>query len=101
MIIFTRFFWLTGCLAVVVILQARASTIRHDLAAQPYRDEAAFYPMVGSVTGGVFNRSGVLISNRWVLTAGHVADSKIGGNFRIVRCFPPPMIWVCSISPRR
>lgn len=63
---------------------AAASTILDTLDAQGYRNEAAFHPMVGKVNGsGAFNGSGVLISNRWVLTAGHVADSKTGGSFSI------------------
>ncbi len=60
-----------------------ASTIRDDIGAQLYRDEAALYPMVGSVVGSGLSGSGVLISDRWVLTAGHVADSKQGGTFRV------------------
>jgi hypothetical protein len=49
---------------------------------QVYRDEAAFYPAVGKVTGSGLSGSGVLISDRWVLTAGHIAASKIGGVYR-------------------
>jgi hypothetical protein len=71
--------------AIFLISFARlgASTILHTLDAQAYRDEAALYPMVGKVSGAGFNGSGVLISNRWVLTAGHVADFKTGGSFNI------------------
>ncbi|RPJ33859.1 MAG: hypothetical protein EHM17_08760 [Verrucomicrobiaceae bacterium] len=50
---------------------------------QMYRDEAALYPMVGKVTGSGFSGSGVLISDRWVLTAGHVSLSKVNGTFRV------------------
>lgn len=62
---------------------AGGSTILHTLDAQAYRDEAALYPMVGKVTGSGLSGSGVLLSDRWVLTAGHVADFKTGGTFQI------------------
>jgi len=51
--------------------------------AQMYRDEAALYPMVGKVTGSGLSGSGVLISDRWVLTAGHVAYGKTTGTFNV------------------
>lgn len=51
--------------------------------AQTYRDEAALYPMVGKVTGSGLSGSGVLISDRWVLTAGHIAFSKSSGTFNV------------------
>lgn len=63
---------------------AQASTILHTVDAQDYRDEAALYPMVGKVTGSGFNGSGVMISDRWVLTAGHVSLNKqTGGIFNV------------------
>ncbi|RYD30889.1 MAG: trypsin-like serine protease, partial [Verrucomicrobiaceae bacterium] len=64
-------------------LTARASTILHTVDPQLYRDEAALYPEVGSVGGSGNQGSGVLISDRWVLTAGHVADFKTGGSYSI------------------
>ncbi|MEO7097716.1 MAG: trypsin-like serine protease [Luteolibacter sp.] len=64
-------------------VRAEASTILDNVDAQNYRDEAALYPMVGKVSGSGLNGSGVLISNRWVLTAGHVADFKTGGTFNV------------------
>jgi hypothetical protein len=60
-----------------------ASTILHTLNPQAYRDEAAYYPMVGKVAtagGSGLNGSGVLISNQWVLTAGHISQSKQAGD---------------------
>lgn len=75
------------CVVFVVLMavqSAGASTILHTLDAQLYRDEAAFYPMVGQVTGSGFNGSGVMISDRWILTAGHIAQSKkTGGTFMV------------------
>lgn len=59
------------------------STILDDVDPQNYRDEALLYPSVGKVTGSIFGGSGVLISDRWVLTAGHVAMGKAGGTFTI------------------
>lgn len=68
----------------ILTISAGASTILHTLDAQDYRDEAALYPTVGQVTGPGFSGSGVMISDRWVLTAGHVAQSKgTGGTFNI------------------
>lgn len=58
---------------------ASASTILHTVDPQAYRDEAALYPMVGKVTGSGFNGSGVMLSDRWVLTAGHVSLNKQAG----------------------
>lgn len=61
-----------------------ASTMLHTLNPQAYRDEATFYPMVGQVIPGPgeigLNGSGVLISNQWVLTAGHISQSKQAGD---------------------
>ncbi len=51
--------------------------------AQMYRDEAALYPMVGKVTGSGSTGSGVMISDRWVLTAGHIALGKSTGTFNV------------------
>lgn len=62
---------------------AESSTILDALNAQAYRDEAGLYPMVGKVTGSGYNGSGVLLSDRWVLTAGHVADFKTNGFFNV------------------
>jgi hypothetical protein len=75
--IFRMLFGLSICPA------AMASTIRHDVAAQDYLAEASLYPAVGSVAGSGLGGSGVLISDRWVLTAGHVARSKTGGTFSV------------------
>lgn len=61
----------------------QASTILHTLNPQAYRDEAEYYPMVGKVApagGSGFNGSGVLISNQWVLTAGHISQTKQAGD---------------------
>lgn len=65
---------------------AGASTILHTVDPQLYKNEAALYPMVGEVTssGSGTNGSGVMISDRWVLTAGHVSRGKeTGGTFRV------------------
>ena len=70
------------------VLHAPASTIIAPtdaplITAQMYRDEAALYPMVGKVTGSGLSGSGVLLSNRWVLTAGHIAKFKPSGTFNV------------------
>ncbi len=59
------------------------ATILDGADVQDYRDLALEYPSVGKVTGSPFNGSGILISDRWVLTAGHVAIGKTGGTFTI------------------
>lgn len=59
------------------------ATILDGADVQDYRDLAMRYPSVGKVTGSPFNGSGILISDRWVLTAGHVAIGKTGGTFTI------------------
>ena len=61
-----------------------AGTIRHDRADQLYLNLAAEtqYAAVGrfdwTVPGGSGLASGTLISDQWVLTAGHVADDATG-----------------------
>lgn len=74
---------ISGILAAASCTVAAASTILDSVNPQAYRDEAVLYPMVGSVTGSGLSGSGVLLSDRWVLTAGHIADFKAGGNFTI------------------
>jgi hypothetical protein len=70
--------------AASLAVSVRASTILDTLDPQAYRDEAAWYPSVGKVTGSGFSGSGVLISDRWVLTAGHVSQNKqAGGVFHV------------------
>lgn len=64
-------------------LAAEASTILDTVDPQLYRDEAALYPMVGTVTGSGLSGSGVLISDRWVLTAGHISSFKTGGTYTV------------------
>jgi hypothetical protein len=70
------------------VVRASASTIiapadDPSITAQMYRDEAALYSMVGTVTGSGLSGSGVLLSDRWVLTAGHIAASKANGTFTV------------------
>jgi secreted trypsin-like serine protease len=60
-----------------------AATIIDGTDPQDYRNLALQFPSVGKVTGSVFNGSGVLIADRWVLTAGHIALSKVGGTFAV------------------
>ena len=69
------------CLASGV--QVHAATILHTIDPQLYLDEAALYPSVGTVTCGGLLGSGVLISDRWVLTAGHISFAKAGGTYRV------------------
>src|SRR5215217_4168717 len=74
---------IASVLLLPLVITARASTVLHTVGPQAYRDEAALYPSVGAVSGSVYQGSGVLISDRWVLTAGHVADFKTGGTYTI------------------
>jgi hypothetical protein len=77
---------LTGFALTISICQASTIIAPADdplVTAQMYRDEAALYPMVGKVTGSGLSGSGVLISDRWVLTAGHIAFGKSSGTFNV------------------
>jgi secreted trypsin-like serine protease len=81
-----RRIFLAGCGASLSLAQASTIIDPADdplVTAQMYRDEAALYPMVGKVTGSGFNGSGVLIAERWVLTAGHVSYGKTSGTFQL------------------
>jgi len=75
----------------VVVLPARAGTIRHDRDDSLYTGLAAeaAYSNVGRVFvykqgGGGQVGSGVLISSRWVLTAGHLTYDPSGTTTNIV-----------------
>ena len=83
-----RIFGIT-CLILGTWFSAEASTIiapgdsDPPVTDQMYRDAALPYTSVGEVKGSGLSGSGVLIGDRWVLTAGHVAQSKVGGTFVI------------------
>lgn len=85
------FLWMTACRATTLVSLlvlgnaacSSGATILDGVDPQAYRDKALLYEAVGQVTGAVFGGSGVLISDRWVLTAGHVAMGKTGGTFTI------------------
>ena len=75
-----------ACVSLVILGGAAVSsgaTILDEVDPQAYRDEALLYQSVGKVQRSPFGGSGVLISERWVLTAGHVALGKAGGTFTI------------------
>jgi hypothetical protein len=77
---------LIGAVTTVSATRAATTIAPSDdplVTAQMYRDEAAFYQSVGKVTGSGLSGSGVLISDRWVLTAGHVSFGKTGGTFNV------------------
>ena len=63
---------------------AAASTILHTVSAQLYQNEAALYPAVGVASGSGLTGSGVMISDRYVLTAGHIAQGKQAGDLFVV-----------------
>jgi Trypsin len=66
--------------SLLAVFPAGASTMLHTVNAQLYRDEAALYPSVGKAFGSGLIGSGVMISDRWVLTAGHIAQGKGAGD---------------------
>jgi secreted trypsin-like serine protease len=66
-----------------LLLVSHAATIIDGADPQDYRDLAMQFPSVGKVTGSAFQGAGVLIADRWVLTAGHIALAKVGGTFAI------------------
>ena len=69
---------------VTTLSPAVGSTILHTVDPQLYRDEAVLYASVGKVTGSNFSGSGVMLSDRWVLTAGHISQNKqAGGIFTV------------------
>lgn len=75
-------------LAAGLLPAARAATILDPLdapgvSAEDYRAETSRFPQVGRVSGDGLAGSGVLIGDRWVLTAGHVSLGKSGGSFEI------------------
>ncbi|MDB6078888.1 MAG: peptidase and chymotrypsin/Hap [Akkermansiaceae bacterium] len=78
--IFSLPFLLASPLAASTII---ASSDNPAVTPEMYAAEAAKYSTVGTVTGQLYNGSGVLIGDQWVLTAGHVAMFKAGGTFTI------------------
>ncbi|GAA5481671.1 trypsin-like serine protease [Haloferula sargassicola] len=66
-----------------MVATASASTLLDSVDPQLSRDLAAPYTSVGTIAGSGLQGSGVLIGDRWVLTAGHVAQGKAGGSFTI------------------
>lgn len=78
-----RVFAITSLIS-VSWFSAEASTIiapadNPAITDQMYRDAALPYTSVGEVKGSGLSGSGVLIGDRWVLTAGHIASGKSSG----------------------
>lgn len=70
--------------SICITAPALGATLMDSADFQASRDLASMFPSVGTVAGAGLQGSGVLIGDRWVLTAGHIAQGKSGtGTFTV------------------
>src|SRR5687767_5164874 len=75
----------TDALAVIVRHDvAQPDDAAYDPATDPHVQRGSLYPAVGFIAAGDAIGTGILITNEWVLTAGHIVDSAIEGGAGLV-----------------